>query len=104
MHERRRGRLRKAKFQLLIKTNTPKGQELREQRRAARDPTIDYFIGVSKNAPVSLSQFAGEFSTDPACLVSRSDFKGGVAAHELIHSALCPKSQATPYPAVPSRV
>ena len=71
MHERRRVRLKRAKYQLLTKWKSAKAQELREQRQASRDPDIDYYIGASKSSPIYLSQFSGDgnLASDLACSV-----------------------------------
>ncbi|TEB31005.1 hypothetical protein FA13DRAFT_1629839, partial [Coprinellus micaceus] len=58
MHERRRVRLKRVKYRLLANAKSPKVQELKEQRKASRNPNIHHYIGPSKNAPVYISQFA----------------------------------------------
>ncbi|KAJ3527383.1 hypothetical protein NMY22_g9809 [Coprinellus aureogranulatus] len=70
MHERRRNRLRKAKYLLLTKGKSIEAQDLREQRLASRNPDIHHYIGTSKSAPVYLSQFSptGSFASDIGCL------------------------------------
>jgi hypothetical protein len=58
MYECRRVRLKRVKYRLLANAKSPKVQELKEQRKASRNPNIHHYIGPSKNAPVYISQFA----------------------------------------------
>lgn len=71
-HERRRARLRQVKQRILANSKSPKAQELKEQRRASRDPNLHHYIGTSKQAPVSLGEFMpnGRFPADIASTVS----------------------------------
>ena len=82
MHERRRTRLKHAKYRLLTHGKSVKAEELREQRLASRNPDIHHYIGTSKNAPIYLSQFSpssdGSLSADVACSVIAFTFSNGM--------------------------
>ncbi|TEB23227.1 hypothetical protein FA13DRAFT_1640158, partial [Coprinellus micaceus] len=91
MHERRRVRLKRAKYRLLKNAKSPKAQEIREQSKASRDPNIHHYIGPSKNSPVYISQFLpnGNLANDAAS----SGFLRHLKAHLLprILRAMDPK-------------
>jgi hypothetical protein len=70
-HERRRKHLRVLKYRALSNKKSPKSEEFREQRLAARDPVLHYFIGSSTRSFIAMVDFSqrGRFSTDAACSV-----------------------------------
>ncbi|TEB21218.1 hypothetical protein FA13DRAFT_1800109 [Coprinellus micaceus] len=72
MHERRRVRLKRARYKLMARGQSATAKGLREQLIASRNPDIHHYISSSKNAPVYLSQFtsAGNLSKDVACQFS----------------------------------
>ncbi|KAF5332762.1 hypothetical protein D9611_005092 [Ephemerocybe angulata] len=68
-HERRRMRLRKAKFRILLGSKTSsKLEEFKEQRLASRNPDIHHYISHSKKSGIWLGTFAqnGQLANDPA--------------------------------------
>lgn len=86
MHERRRTRLKRAKYRLIMHGKSAKAEELRQQRLASRNPDIHHYIGTSKSAPIYLSQFSapnGALSADVACSVIAFTFSTGLGKMRL---------------------